>query len=404
MEFLITSRRGRPGDDPIFSLNDEAMKRAAAGEDIVNATIGLLLEDSGRLAVMPTVAQVLASLPFEAVAAYAPIPGLTEFRRAVVDDLLGAFGVAELATCVATPGGTGALRMAIDDFLEPNQALLTSSFFWGPYRTIAEESGRKLETFEMFDADGRFHVADADRKLGEHLETQGRALLLLNTPCHNPTGYSLDESELDALFTVIERHAARGPITIVLDIAYGYFRPETLARTVDIACKLAGKALVLFAWSASKAFALYGQRVGALIAVVPDSAQRERITNAITYSCRGLWSNCNAAGMAAVARLLSEPELAKLVRAERAGTVALLARRVVHWNTLATAAKLRYPRYDGGFFTTVFSADPLAHSKQLRARGLFLVPTAGALRVAVCAVNEAQIGRIVEGLADVVTS
>ncbi len=402
MEFLIASRRSRPGDDPIFSLNAEAVRRAAAGEDVVNATIGALLGDDGRLAIMPTVAKVLSSLPFEAVANYAPIPGLSAYRQAVIDDLLGEYGVAEHATCVATPGGTGALRLAIDDFLEPGQVALTSSYFWAPYRTIAEESGRKLETFEMFAPDGGFNVEEADRKLGEHVEKQGRALFLLNTPCHNPTGYSLDANELDAIVAVIERHAARAPVTVVLDIAYGDFRPDALSRCIATACKLAGKALVLFAWSASKAFALYGQRIGALVALVPDAEQRTRVTSALTYSCRGLWSNCNAAGMAAVARLLSEPDLAKNVRQERAELVALLARRVEVWNALATAAHVRYPRYDGGFFTTVFSADPVLHSSRMRERGLFLVPTAGALRVAVCAVNEAQIGRIVSGLAEVV--
>ena len=59
MEFLIPSRTSRPGDDPIFALNTEARARAAAGESIVNATVGALLDDEGRLAVIPTVVQRL---------------------------------------------------------------------------------------------------------------------------------------------------------------------------------------------------------------------------------------------------------------------------------------------------------------------------------------------------------
>ncbi len=398
MEFLIASRRNRPGDDPIFSLNAEAVRRQKAGDDVVNATIGALLADDGKLAIMPTVAQALGSLPFEMAATYAPIPGRDDYRKAVIDDLLGPHGLTADACGVATPGGTGALRMAIDDFLEPGQTALTSSYFWGPYRTIAEESGHKLDTFEMFDGAGRFHVTAFDKRLDELMGAQKRALILLNTPCHNPTGYSLDASELGAMVDVLERHAARGPITLVLDVAYGYFHPEAQGRTISTFAKLAGKVLVTFAWSGSKAFALYGQRVGALVAIVPDAAERTRITNAITYSCRGIWSNCNAAGMAAVARLLSNAELHAKVLDERAELVRLLARRVEHWNELASAAGLAYPRYDGGFFTTVFHADPKSASEELTRRGLYLVPTAGALRVAVCAVNEAQIARIVDGL------
>jgi aromatic-amino-acid transaminase len=404
MEFLIPSRRSRPGDDPIFSLNAEATRRAKAGDDIVNATIGALLGDDGKLAIMPTVAQVLQSLPFDMVASYAPIPGRDDYRRAVIEDLLGPYGLTDQACCVATPGGTGALRMAIDDFLEPGQTAITSSYFWGPYRTIAEESGRNLATFDMFDADGRFDVPAFDRQLGALMTEQKRALLLLNTPCHNPTGYSLDQRELDAMSAALLSHASKGPVTLVLDVAYGYFHSEALDRCIATFAKLAGRVQVLFAWSGSKAFALYGQRIGALVALVPDAAERTRITNAITYSCRGIWSNCNAAGMAAVARLLSDKELHKKVLDERADLVRLLARRVEFWNERASAAGLHYPRYDGGFFTTVFNDDPKKSSQAMCARGLYLVPTAGALRVAVCAVNEAQIARIVEGLAAVLGS
>jgi len=398
MEFLITSRQSRPGDDPIFSLNAEATARAKAGEDIVNATIGALLSDDRALAIMPTVAETLSTLPFSAVASYAPIPGREDYRKAIAADLLAGFGLADQAACVATPGGTGALRIAFDDFLEPGQVALTSSYFWAPYRTIAEESGRDLTTFEMFDGVGRFNVEAFDQKLDELMGKQRRALVLLNTPCHNPTGYSLDQAELDATAGVLAKYADRGPVTLVLDVAYGYFHPESLDRCIATFAKLAGRVLVLFAWSGSKAFALYGQRIGALVALCPEPEQRQRITNAITYSCRGIWSNCNAGGMAAVARLLADETLHARVLAERAELVALLAKRVDFWNEHAAAAGLRYPRYDGGFFTTVYSADPKKTSRALTERGVFLVPTAGAVRVAVCAVNEQQIARIVEAL------
>ena len=68
------------------------------------------------------------------------------------------------------------------------------------------------------------------------------------------------------------------------------------------------------------------------------------------------------------------------------------------WNELAGPAGLDYPRYDGGFFTTVFSDDPRGVAATLREEGLFVVPTAGALRVAMCAVNEGAVERIVDGL------
>ena len=98
---LIAEARARSGDDPIFALNAEARKRAAAGEHVVNATLGALLEDDGSLAVMPVVFEALDAVPKAAAAAYAPIAGAPAFLAAVVEDT---FGTGPLAAACAERG------------------------------------------------------------------------------------------------------------------------------------------------------------------------------------------------------------------------------------------------------------------------------------------------------------
>jgi aromatic-amino-acid transaminase len=399
MEFLIPSRVSRPGDDPIFALNSAARARAAAGEAIVNATVGALLDDEGRLAVLGGVTQALREVPAEVGAAYAPLAGNPEFLRLVVADLLGGRPDAANAAAVATPGGTGALRLAIENFLERGQTLLTSSFYWGPYKTLADESERALMTFRMFDARGRLDVDDFGRTLRAILDQQGRALVFLNSPCHNPTGYSFDEAEWAALAETVEREAPRGPISLVFDVAYARYGATDLGPFVDRVLRLSGKAMLAFAWSASKSFTQYGLRVGALVAVSPDADECRRVQNALTFSCRGTWSNVNAAGMAAIARILGDADLRARVDRERAALKALLDRRVARWNELAGAARIRYPRYDGGFFTTVFCDDAFPAALRLQEEGLFVVPQEGALRIALCSVAERDVPRLVDGIA-----
>ena len=399
MAFLIPSHATRPSDDPIFALNSEARARAQAGESIVNATVGAMLDDAGRLAVLPSVAQALREVPAEVGAGYAPISGPPAFLRGVIGDLLGTRPEAAQAVAVATPGGSGALRLALGNFLEPGQSLLTTSLYWGPYKTLADESDRKLTTFRMFDEQGRLDVVDFEAKLAGLVEKEGRALVFLNSPCHNPTGYSFDDAEWDAVAAAVGRVAARGPVSLLLDVAYARYAATDLSRCIDRVIHLAPKSLILFAWSASKSFTEYGLRVGALVAVVPDAALRTQIESAFSYSCRGTWSNCNAAGMAAIARILEDSALRAQVDGERAELKAVLDRRVARWNELGGAAGLRYPRYDGGFFTTVFCDDAAGSAAKLRAEGLFVVPQSGALRVALCSVAERDIGRLVEGIA-----
>ncbi len=184
----------------------------------------------------------------------------------------------------------------------------------------------------------------------------------------------------------------------MIDVAYSRYGAVDLGQCIDRVLPLLGKAQILFTWSASKSFTEYGLRVGALVALHPDAAERSRLFNAFAYACRGTWSNCNAGGMAAVTRVLTDPELHARVDAERAVLKALLDRRVARWNELAAPAGLRYPRYDGGFFTTVFCDDAAGAGRRLEAEGVFVVPLAGALRVALCSVAERDVPRLVDAI------
>jgi aromatic-amino-acid transaminase len=408
MSFLIPSRTLRPGDDPIFALNAEAKARAQAGERVVNATVGSLLDDDGKLATLEGVNEALRELPPQVVAGYAPIAGSPDFLRGVSIDLFGDRPEGKLVASVATPGGTGALRHAIANFLEPGQALLTSSFYWGPYKTLADETDRGLETFPMFTEAGGLDTDAFHAELARLVKRQGRALVFLNSPCHNPSGYSFDDAEWKRIRAAIEDVATAGPVAVCLDIAYAKFGAQPLDVMLDAMLPIADKALVMFAWSASKAFLEYGLRVGALVAVQPEDEERRRIQNALVYSCRGTWSNVNAGGMAAIANILLDTARRGRIDRERAGFIELLGRRVATFNELASKAGLKYPRYDGGFFTTVFTEDARGAAERLKGDGIFVVPQAGpkgasALRVALCSVAERDIPRLVDGLAKVVS-
>lgn len=402
MEFLIESRTRRPSDDPIFSLNAEAVARQKKGESIINATLGAIMDDDGKLAVLPTVIDVIRAVPAAVEAGYAPLAGPASFHEAVIADLLGGSPLAKQAIAVATAGGTGALRHAITGFLDPRQALLTTSRYWSPYKTIADENDRAVDTFEMFDASGELDVAALEKKVDAHLQKQGRVLLILNDPCQNPTGYSMHEQQWRAVVEVLEKASARGPVTLVLDIAYwlwGFHDPRASLPWLE---QLVGKVGLAFAWSASKSFTQYGARVGALVYVDPDADRRKRTGAALAYACRGTWSNCNAAGMAAITQVLTDPALHAKVDAERQALKGLLDGRVKAFNRIA-GKTLSYPRYDGGFFTTVFTPSKSAEAAQraaasMREDGVFIVPIGDALRVALCSVAERDVPRVVDSL------
>jgi aromatic-amino-acid transaminase len=401
---LIPASADRPGDDPIFALNAEAMRRARDGESILNATIGALCTSDGKLAVMPSVFEAYTRVAPEKAAGYAPISGTPAFLASVIRDLFEDRPSAAQAVAVATPGGTGAVHHAIVNTLEPGQKLLTTSYFWGPYSILADHTRRGVVTFRMFDEQGAFDSAAYEAGLMSLMKSQKRALVILNTPCHNPTGYSLDEDDWAGVTEITERAAALGPVSFLLDFAYAKFAPRGESVWREHLERLAESTGVFVAWTASKSFAQYGARIGALVALHPDEGERQRIANALGYSCRGTWSNCNHLGMLAISELLSDPELTAASLRERAELCDLLSGRVEVFNTEARAAGLAYPRYEGGFFVTVFTPDAVATADHMRRAGVYVVPVDGAVRVALCAMPRTRVPELVAALADGVRS
>lgn len=400
MLHLIPSRQQRPDKDVIFALNAEATRRKQAGESIVNATIGSLMNDDGTLSVLNTVTRVLREVPASDWAAYAPIPGMPAFVQAVIDDTFSTQpDMKASATAVATPGGTGALRHALMNYLQSGQALLTPNFYWGPYQTLAEEQERTVETFKMFTDAGGLDVAALDAKVAEQLKTQGRVLLILNDPCNNPTGYSMTRAEWRSVVEVLLKYADK-PVTLLVDMAYWLYAGEGDHRAfLGELTPLLGKTGLLFAWSGSKTYTHYGLRVGALLACEPDEKERNATQAALAYACRGTWSNCVRGGMVAVTRLLTDPALKAACDDERQSFKRLLQNRVKAFNAAALPKGLVYPRYEGGFFVTVFHADAEAQARRMQEKGVYVVPQKGALRVALCSASEADVPRLVEALA-----
>ena len=287
----------------------------------------------------------------------------------------------------------------MNNFLEVGQKALTTSYYWAPYDILTGLSQRGIATFNMFGEDGFLDLTAFEKALFAILEEQGRALVILNSPCQNPTGYSFNDDEWRDVCDIMAKASDSGPVTLLLDFAYAKYAPVGGADWRTHVERILPKVPTLVAWSASKAFAQYGARVGALIALHEDDKVRARIANAMGFTCRGTWSNCNHMGMLAITDVLHDEDLRAEWDADRARLVELLDARVVEFNKLAEKHNLHYPRYEGGFFVAVFSDDPKVTIKYMQDRGVFIVPLQGAVRVGLCATPKSKIPRLVEVLA-----
>ncbi len=396
-EALIPTRRAFPADDPIFALNAEAQARKAEGEAVLNATVGALLDEAGQLVVLDSVMDLWRELGALEVAPYAPIAGDPAFLRALVQRHWPALE-GPGAAC-ATPGGSGALALSLRNFLEPGQSLLTTAPFWGPYATLAAEAGLGLVTAPWPEAGAPLDAAAWEAALTARMKAQGRVLVFLNDPCHNPTGRSLSAPDRRTLLDLLRQTAAAGPVVLVLDLAYlDYTRePAAVAEALGdyAAFGAEGPVLVGAALSLSKSMTLYGARCGALaFPWCGDPA----LQAALTQSCRGTWSNCARAPQALLLRLARDGKAQARLAAEHRHWSEVLGARALALDEALAAEGMAPLHWQGGFFAMVGVAAPEAVADRLKAEGVFTVPLPEGLRVGICGLRAAEAPRFAQAL------
>lgn len=156
------------------------------------------------------------------IAAYAPIAGLPAYLEAVKNLTFADNKPEGYLEAVATAGGTGAIHNTVWNYSEIGDSVLTSDWYWGTYNVLCNEAGRKLETYELFDENMNYNIDSFTDKVNSLLADQDSLLIIINTPAHNPTGYSLSEADWDKVLDVCKEHVKGGnkKITLLVDIAY----------------------------------------------------------------------------------------------------------------------------------------------------------------------------------------
>lgn len=396
-----THAAGRKLKDAIFDANqacNEAIKIHGA-DKVTNATIGVVLNEDGKLATLPTVEKIFRSMDFSELVAYAPISGLPDYLNAVIDLTFADNKPTAHFGAVATAGGTGAVHHAVANYAERGDAVLTSDWRWGTYDIICNETGKRLETFKLFDAALNFNIADFAVKVDALLKNQKSLLVIINTPAHNPTGYALTADEWDKVLNVLKAQASVGKnISLLVDIAYIDFAGEKNSTRAFMKKfgDLPENLFVMIAFSMSKSYTLYGQRAGALIGVSSSEKVIEEFKDVGKYSSRAAWSNINRGAQALLVKLNADAEILPTYEAERNALYQMVKRRADVFIAEAKACGLGVVPYKGGFFIAVPTDNPAEVCRKLHDDLIFAVPLKLGVRVAACSVSFEKIHGVAE--------
>ena len=392
MTMAATHAAGRKLKDAIFDANkacNEAIKIHGA-DSVTNATIGVVLNEDGKLATLSTVEKIFRSMEMSELVSYAPIVGLPDYLNAAIDWTFADCKPEANFAAIATAGGTGAIHHAIANYAERGDAVLTSDWRWGTYDIICNETGKRLETFKLFDAALNFNITDFAVKVDALLKNQKSLLVIINTPAHNPTGYALSSDEWDKVLDVLKAQASAGKkISLLVDVAYIDFAGEKNSTRAFMKKfgNLPENLFVMISFSMSKSFTFYGQRTGALIGVSVDEKIIDEFKDVGKYSCRATWSNINRGSQAMLVKLLNDAEILAQYEAERDGLYQMVKRRADVFVDEAKACGLKIVPYKGGFFIAVPSDNPAAVCQKLHDDLVFAVPLKLGVRVAACSIS-----------------
>ena len=299
---MLDRLKAQPADK-ILALMGEF--RADPRTSKIDLGVGVYRDASGLTPVMRAVKAAERQLwETETTKTYTGLAGDPAFHVAMAGLIFGADVPTDRLAAVATPGGTGAVRQALElvRMAAPGATVWVSDPTWPNHLSILAYLGIPTRSHRYFDAATR--GVDFAGMMADLGAAQSGDVVLLHGCCHNPTGADLTPAQ----WAEIAGHLDRTGALPLIDLAYQGFGDgldEDAAGTRLLASRLPE---VLIAASCSKNFGIYRERTGILIALGAP-AQRDVVQGNLAWLNRQNYSFPPDHGSRLVTMILTDPRL-----------------------------------------------------------------------------------------------
>lgn len=398
MSFTKESVNKTPIVDTVFAVAAKAKDDKAKNgkENVVDAVIGSLYTEDGNLATLDTVFESLKNLPDRDLAKYAAsFTGNPDFQNKAIEWVLK--GNSNLyKEVIATPGGTGAVGLTIENCLEPGQTLIIPSTAWGSYALMAQMNNQKVASYDLFEGDG-FNLASFKKTCQDVMKEQDRLVIVINDPCHNPTGYSMTKKEWEEVIAFLNECSKTHSVILLNDIAYIDFsyRGDEAKEYFSCFDAISDNVAVIIAFSISKSMTSYGLRCGAAILLAKTLEGVNELKVVFEKAARATWSNVNNGAMEMFVDVLDN-HLDEYLAEKQKYTDLLKARSDLFIKEAEQCGLSHYPYREGFFVTLDMDNDKRDRLHEaLMENHIYTVKVNKGIRIAVCSLPLAQI----EGLA-----
>ena len=245
--------------------------KADVRKNKIDLGVGVYKDASGSTPIMRAVKAAEKQLwKNQETKSYVGLAGDPEFASSMFDLVLGTAVSHDHLAAIATPGGTGAVRQALEliKLAAPTATVWFSNPTWPNHLSIVTHLEINRSEYRYFDS--KTGAVDFDGMQADIESIPSGDVVLLHGCCHNPTGANLTSEQEDQIIEILSNN---GVIPFV-DIAYQGFG-DGLEQDARFTRKLASRLpQCLIAASCSKNFGIYRERTGILIAVTPNLKQQ----------------------------------------------------------------------------------------------------------------------------------
>ena len=280
--------------------------------DKIDLGVGVYKDATGLTPVMRAVKAAEKKLwETETTKSYTTLAGDPAFNVAAARMILADAVPTDRIASVATPGGTGAIRQALEliRMATPAATVWLSNPTWPNHPSIIKYLKMPMAEYRYFDAETR--GIDFDGLLADLSAVKAGDVVLLHGCCHNPTGANLNAGQWAQVAGLLEQRQA----IPFIDLAYQGFGDgleQDAASTRMIAARFPE---VLIAASCSKNFGIYRERTGILIALA-DPARRAVVQANLAFLNRQNYSFPPDHGARLVTMILDDADLTADWKAE----------------------------------------------------------------------------------------
>lgn len=292
--------------DPIFGLIEAFIADPRPGK--VNVGVGAYKTEELKPWVLPSVRQAEQEMYASGLnKEYLPIPGDASFLTAASGLVFGALSKELQVFAAQAVGGTGALNLGGKFLFEHvTRDICIPTPTWDNHERLFKAVGMKVSTYSYYDPE--IQGISFENMIEVIRGLPKKSCILLHACCHNPTGCDLSIEQWKEVAKILQQKE----IFPFFDMAYQGFGDD-LEKDAFAVRYFAEQGISFFtAYSFSKNFGLYNERVGALFAVCQNKDEAQRVGSQLRLIIRSIYSNPPAHGAKIVSTILNSDRLKPL--------------------------------------------------------------------------------------------